>query len=309
MEITMQELKKINDVIDAKDDAVYAALYNWDISATVITVGAGTATVHLPTDPTGINITVYNPNEIPLEVGDQVWIHKINGELNNAYILFRKTVTFDNIYVDYATGTDKFGRNSSGNLYGSAAAPFKTLQYAINRLPKNLNRRNINIYYNTLDSSEKIFGDGFFGGGTIKIQPLSGAAITNIDFMQIIGCFSVRLEIHYLGFTNTDESGAIKVGRSSYVCIYNCEVITSSTNSGVVIFDGSKAVVENSVITNRNKGIVADGCCDVLSNNNTGSNVYGLWAQYNSTIGKSGTQCIGNVSDNNEIELAGSEIR
>lgn len=306
MSLSSEEARQWNNIIDNKNNNILNRLSNWDISATVISVGAGQTTVHLPTDPVGINITAHNPNEISLEVGDQVTIHKVNGNTNNSVVLFRKTVGFNNIYVDYATGADKFGRAGNGSLYGSENAPFKTLQYAINRLPKNTNSRDIYIYFNTLSSSESISMDGFWGGGKITIRPRVGTTLASTNSIQVVGCSGVRIEIFYLNFTTTSNEG-VEIYRASQVAFYNCSVTGTSSYSGFVVSDGSNTIIENCVIANRQNGIMADGVSSVLSNNNSGSNVYGLFAQFNSTIGKNGTQPTG--TSGNEVVLAGSVIR
>lgn len=131
MNFNLQDQQLLN-IIDTRINEALSKYLPVDRIATVISVGSGDALFHLPTDPDGTNITVLNPNEISLEIGDHVLIHYSSAtQLGNAYILFRKTINFNNIYVDYATGTDAFGIDSSGNKYGSSSAPFKTLQYAV----------------------------------------------------------------------------------------------------------------------------------------------------------------------------------
>lgn len=279
-----------------------------DISATVITVGAGSAVVHLPTDPVGTDITVQNPNEISLEIGDQVFVHKLNGNINNAYILFRKTINFDDIYADYATGTDAFGRDNNGNLYGSVNAPFKTLQYAINRLPKNLNGRYITIYFGTLDITEQIAINNFHSG-IISIEPsleyYTGYA--GVNRIYIGDCSGNYISVNYLDITRTDY-WAVQVYRASTVNFEYCTLHNSGSDGGFFISTGSKVRIQDCGTGNRTIGIRAELLSEMYSADNYGTNsIYGLVADACSTIGKSGTQPTGSTA--NESASAGSVIR
>ena len=303
----LQAIKELNKIIDAKDQVILSKLSNWDISATVISVGAGQATVHLPTDPVGTNITAHNPNEISLEVGDQVTIHKVNGNINNSVVLFRKTVGFNNIYVDYATGADKFGRAGNGSLYGSENAPFKTLQYAINRLPKNLNSRGVTICFNNLLPADTAILEGFYGGYSIFIRPSDGSIVQTIDHIWVSDC-TVNIHFLYLDMSTNNQIGAY-IRRAIYVKMDSCTIISDNhvAETGIEVAYGSNAEIVNCTITNRGNAIVANGMSDIYSGNNSGSgNDIGLYADYNSTIGKSGTQPSGTYP---EAAFRGSVIR
>jgi hypothetical protein len=306
MGLSSEEARQLNDIVDEKDNAVLAKLSNWDISATVVSVGNGSAVVHLPTDPTG-NLTVQNPNEISLEVGDQVTIHKTNGNINNAVVLFRKTVNFNDIYVDYNTGTDAFGRDASGNQYGSEDAPFKTLQYAVNRLPKNLNGRIINIYFNTLDYSEILFVDGFSGGGELYITPYDGITPASIYAMLVKGCVGILFETQYLSFSTASDLGGVyptnvRIIESNYVTIRHAVITDNNASAlGFAVVFGSNATIDSCTISNHWRALYITSTSIVLSQNNngTGNNV-GLRALYGSTICKDGTQPNGTTPESSD---------
>jgi hypothetical protein len=280
--------------------------------ATVISVGSGDAVVHLPTDPTGTNLTVANPREITLEIGDEVNLVAINGSLTNAIIDFRKDINFDQVYVDYNTGTDKFGKNSSGNYYGSQNAPFKTLQYAVNRLPKNLNGRTIYIYFDTLDSNEVVQIDKFYGGNAIYIQPIDGVTPRTIYGIGISSCY-INVRVRYLHCNGIyDDNAAFRAIRCMYVVFEHCDASSDTyaeDTSGFLAAYGSNMAVVDSVVSNRHYGIFANNISNIYSSNNTGVNDYGLRASTCSTIGKdfSGTQPTGTISD--ESASSNSVIR
>ncbi len=268
--------------------------------AVVDSVGAGHVMAYYPSET--VTFTVINPNEIPCEVGDHIYITEIGGTKK---VDCRKTIQLSNIYVDYDTGVDSYADNG-GHPYGTEERPFKTLQYAINRLPKNLNGRNITIYYEALNPLEVLNIDGYHGGGFIKIQPKSGTSIKNIISASFSGCVGCSIDIQYLGFTKTDGS-CIQVYRSNTIAISHCRISESSSHDGIQVFDGATCVIRNTVIENRRIGILLSTGM-VASINNSGHNTeYGLMAQYAGVIGKSGTQLTGTLAD--EVATAGGEIR
>ena len=301
------DAKKFLEIIDKRMDGKVPTQVSKGYSATVISISGGKVTVHLPTDPVGNNIVVQNSRDLPLEVGDEVYIVALDGKLSNAFVDFRKTIDLNNIYVDFTTGTDTYGYNSNGYQYGSINAPFKTLNFAVRRLSKNTNRRLINIYYNTLNSAEEVFFVGFYGGGIINIRPLSGTSITNISFLQVNGCAGIRVNIYYLGFTRTNYQ-AVEIFRSNFIALFFCHINTSSSFEGIVVADGSIAVISDCTIANRSVGILASGVSQIFSSTNTGANTsYGLRADFSSTVGKFNTQPTGGIA--NEIATTGSVIR
>jgi Na+-transporting methylmalonyl-CoA/oxaloacetate decarboxylase gamma subunit len=305
--MTAQEMVEyIDKRIDEKNST---QTVEW-ASATVISVGAGNATCHLGTDPIGTNVIISNPREIPLEIDDEVSILKF-GSLSNAIIDFRKDISLNNIYVDYLVGFDSYGKDSNGNQYGTINAPFKTLQYTVNRLPKNLNGRIIRIYFNTLTTEDLII-DNFYGGGSIYIYPVTGTSVVNINSLIINSCHGAFIEIGYLGLTgysnNNGLKAAIHIIRTQTCRIYYC-ILTSSDDTihGILVNSGSNAYVEKCTISDHNYAIFSRYMSTVCSDNNDGlNNKIGLVSYLSSTIGKLGTQPSGDIA---EWTYGGGEIR
>jgi hypothetical protein len=306
-DLNSKEIKFLVEQIDKKiDQKMPTQVPKW-FSATIVSTSGGEAIVHLPTDPEGTNISAQNPREISLDVGDEVYIVAINGNLNNGFVDFRKNITLDLIYVDYPTGVDDY-------LHGTSSAPFKTLQYAISRLPRNLNNRNIVVYYNNPDSTEGLRITNFYGGGMLTIRPwtpLASATVSYIDYIYFFGCVGVEIDMLYLGATNnalTTYRGAIWVRNSSYVVLDHCNVVATSSGMGIAIDDGSRATIRNTEISNRSRAIDVESISWAFSQNNSGSgNTYGLSSYYSSYLGKIGTQPTGTTA--NEAKDSSSTIQ
>lgn len=266
-------------------------------------MGEGSVTINLPSETK--DLVIQNVNEIPVEIDDQVSIMAIGNDLSNAIIEFRKGISLNNIYVDYNTGVDIYGRNNNGNQYGTINAPFKTLQYAVNRLPKILNNRSINIYFYRLNPNEVVYIDRF-NGGYINIEPYNTGA-NDINSIFVNNCSGVTIDIRYMDFIN-HNSWAASVFNSYVVGFWNCN-IDWGTTGGFLISTGSKAVINHCDIYARTTAIRAEILSEVYSMNNTGNyNGYGLVADGCSVIGKNGTQpTLSQYSD--ESSTAGSVIK
>jgi hypothetical protein len=263
--------------------------------ASVISVGNGSAVVHLPTDPDGVNITVQNPREIPLEVNDEVNLVAINGSLSNAIIDFRKGITLSTIYVDYATGVDDY-------KHGTESAPFQTLQYAINRLPKNLNGRNVYVYFKNLNEQD-IYIDKFYGGRFIKISPYDGSTSQTVNSIIINDCM-VGIDIYYLNISGKNPSynnNAVFAFNNYYVLFDHCNASCATydgSSSGFVASYGTNMTISNSIVSNRGNGIYAGYMSNIYSYKNSGTNNnVALTSVRSSIIGKDDTQPSGSTAE------------
>jgi hypothetical protein len=290
-------------------------------SATVVAVNGGVITVHLPTDPIGTNIDVQNSRELALEIGDPVYITAINGDLSNAYVDLRRTINNNYLYVDYNLGVDQYVLDG-----GTISNPFKTIQYAINRIPKNLNGRNIYTNLVNTSTSEEIIVDNLYGGGSLRIIADSPKTIKKIS---VLNC-NVPIYLLNIACSTTDDLGyGIKFDNvNAYIYIDTCDVseschgfpigIIGCTNVHIVgstcsnqyrgiLVENSTVSIENCIIDSNTDGIVAFSS-SIYSNNNSGDNSrYGLRSEFNSTIGKKSTQPTG--SSANEYSDTSSVIR
>ncbi len=268
--------------------------------AIVQSVGAGNVIAYYP-DEEEHTFTVYNPNEVPCEIGDQINIVDIDG---GKKVDFRKTIQFNDVYIDGVNGVDAYA-DVNGNAYGTLSHPFESLQYAANRLPKNLNNRLITIKCSNLNTTSITSFNGF-SSGQITIEEASGYGdIVTTGGMIFNNCSGVYFDLYYLGFTRSD-SWAVQIFNSNIIHFNHCEA-SSSASGGFLISTGSKAVISSSIITNKTTAIRVEILSELYSLNNTGTNNYGLVADGCSTIGKSGTQPSGSIA--NESVSSGSIIR
>lgn len=288
------------------DEKVPTQTPKW-FSATVISVSNdGLVEVRLSTDDIGNNIRVQNVRELPLEIGDEVYIVAVDSKLTNAFVDVRKNIILNDIYVDYNIGVDDY-------RHGTEAMPFKTLQYAVNRCPKNINGRNINIYFDNL-SLENLVIDNFYGGGRLYLRPHSGTDIKYINSLQVVACNGAVVTIEYLGykgssyFSSPTYTGSVIIARSQEIDIFHADITeVSATVNGIIVLSGSNANIQHCVISDHSAAIWTLYNSNVFSYNNSGiNNTKGLVADYNSTIGKLGAQPSGSTA---EYTSGGSEIR
>jgi hypothetical protein len=149
--------------------------------------------------------------------------------------------------------------------------------------------------------------DKFYGGYSIYIRPLDSSTVQTIQKIWILDC-ACDVHLYYLDVDNDIET-AIMTMRAIYVSINYCTIIsdTSVSASGIAAHYGSNVEVINCTITNKGNAIVSDRISSVYTENNSGTGNYiGLYANYNSTIGKYGTQPNGTFA---EAAFRGSVIR
>lgn len=277
-----------DDYVNAKVDE---RLANIDKSkrlvGTVTATSGGSVTVVLANDETSTPVVVQNPNEIPIEIGDQVGILAVGGSLSNAIVEYRKTITLDDIYVDYTDGTDAYGFDVSGYQYGSEDAPFKTLQYAMRRLPKNLNNRSITITIVDAPSGggdSVIYTDGFYSGYLIIQGEVGNYAEVKDIFLN--NC-SAGITFKYLTPKNTSGLYLMKFGNCSYIDIENCDFTTVET-AALLATASSSVYLRNCTISNQTfGGVVVSTNSRVFLNDCTGSNPAAILyiASGNSSVG------------------------
>jgi hypothetical protein len=120
--------------------------------------------------------------------------------------------------------------------------------------------------------------------------------------------------IEHLKVTCDDGYSCISVQRNGlYYVRYNyCINVakTSSSSIGIYVVSGPSSIVEHNYLSNNYAGLRASNCGVIDSNNNddTGTQpTYGMIAQTNGVIGKTGTQPAG--STGNESQSLGGQIR
>jgi hypothetical protein len=262
-----ENAKYLLDLIDQRIDSKLRAQTPIMFLATVISSSGGITTIHLPTDPEDINITALNPAEVPIEDGDQIYAFAINGNYSNVIVGYKKSIDIDDIYVDFTNGTDAYGSDINGNKYGSIESPLKTLLYALRRIPKNLNNRN--IYVTILDSpidggENLIYTDGFYGGN-LTIQGLN-TKYSNVKNLFFSNC-SASITLQYLKPVNVVLM-AFRFTNCTNIWAYNLD-LTYPSSIGLSV-ENSNVYISYSTISNHSVAFSAVRCSRVCSKNNDG---------------------------------------
>ena len=116
----------------------------------------------------------------------------------------------------YVNGTT--GNNGNDGL--TTATPFKTIQYAIDKLPRIINHR-VNIYVSTGNYLETVEIKGIIGKGDnltlTRVDAGSNVTISNI----IVKNCSVRIDINHIT-TNSTAVPGFAVTNCSYCRLYQC---------------------------------------------------------------------------------------
>lgn len=196
------------------------------------------------------------------------------------------------------TGDDLTGR------WNDVTFPFKTIQGAVNSLPKYSNYAlNVKVLAGTYEESVTL--NGFTGAGTLTIQGGNGVA-DSVNYkmrgIQVTGCSS-RVDIVGLNFNNAGATG-VSARQSQWVIVSNSSFNAGTSPQSGITVDASTAYIVNCEIANRGVAIQANYGSTVYATSNTGSgNQIGLASNSASTIGKHGTQPGGTTSES--ISTAG----
>lgn len=181
------------------------------------------------------------------------------------------------------------GSDSAGD--GTNAKPYKTIQYAINTLPKDLGGRKATVNIADGTYSERIVISGFYNGWVklIGSKPEEVSSVCNIADISIVDNPS-SVDIRGINFTTTTANGVYAVV-SGFVIIAYCRCAVSSIWSGFS-FDQTRFEIFGCLVANKGIALMTHGAdgnsryWNALSINNT----VGLHAEFGSNIKKNGTQ-------------------
>lgn len=261
--------------------------------AIVQSVGSGTIKAHYLNETETFD--VINPNEVPTELGNHIFVYDAGG---SKVIDFRKPLSLDTIYVN-SSGLNAYGNDSSGNIYGSMESPFLTPEYALSRLPKNLNNRKITIYLMDVGYGS-VVNMGGFHSGTLTI---SGHAGYSSEFlgMSFEHCTAelVFQNLWSLG-GYLDSASIFDFNNCRNVTIKGCDMyVDPSTHHGnyCVTARRSNVRVENCSGSDPDEAtrigtfINASDMSNILCKNNTGGGLNLLYSiSENSSLGVLGTE-------------------
>lgn len=213
----------------------------------------------------------------------------ITADVNSSLSERVKKTTADITYYISPTGNDSNDGLTSG-------AAFKTIQYAINKLPQVVNHT-VNIILAQGTYSEDVQLSGFNGKGFLNITGDSAISslynVSSITGIQI----SIRVTTTGICFTKTGNIPLVVTNSTDFI-IGKCKVSNSDTLYPAIGCYRSNVSINGCQLDNRVAGIRAADCANVYSDGNTGSgNTIGLQSQRGSTIAKNGTQPSGTTAE------------
>lgn len=198
----------------------------------------------------------------------------------------------------YTAYVHPLGNDLTAELSNSSKA-FKTIQAAINALPKYSNINNtVTVFQGTYE--ETVVVNGFTGSGTLTINGANStndATLFKVRGFIMRGCSS-RINIRGFHLNNAGIAG-VQAFDSQLVDVGICDFNAGSTGQNGVLCSSSKVYLSSSVISNRSHAIVCEYMGSVLSYSNTGTgNINVLTATTGGTIVKYSTQPSGTNLEN-----------
>lgn len=201
----------------------------------------------------------------------------------------------------YYVRTD--GNNANSGLSDNSAGAFRTIQYAINKIPQIVNHT-ITIRAAAGNYSEVVTLESRTGRGDIQIYG-SGKTDCIITKVSIVSC---DLRVIFSAFKLTEGSSGypLFISRCTDVASNNLDITLYGSTSGIRV-EKSYGTLYNCTISNRGGAITAEQVATLISDSNTGSNNgIGLQADSAGVIIKVGSQPTGTT---NESASRGGIIR
>jgi len=196
----------------------------------------------------------------------------------------------DITYYVATTGNDITGD-------GTSELPFKTIQFAIDKLPQIINHKIvIEIAEGTYAEDVTILG--FIGKGLLNLRGGDSLEKAANHVCQTVAVYSCFLEIVISGLTaNSSTQITFDVRISSFVIFQYCRSVSILSSIGIY-FTSSTGRASTCKCSNKGKGIAITYCSTIFSSGCIGiDNAIGLYASNASTLGKSGDQPSGTIAE------------
>ncbi|WP_367569028.1 hypothetical protein [Lacrimispora sp.] len=212
------------------------------------------------------------------------------------------TLQRETIYYVATTGSDATGD-------GTSAKPFKSIQRAIDSLPRDLGGFNATIYVSDGTYAENVVIVGFNNGHLLVLSDSQNTLNTNCKVKSI----AVRYCGGYItvnGFVGTlIEDAPFSAWGSQEVRFRYCQVSATNNNMPAIYFGETNGQTISCRVANRKWALsVQNG--NVTSTDwdrpNSINNLYGIYASAGGKISKSGNQPYGTASD--ELTVHGGSI-
>ncbi|WP_438448199.1 hypothetical protein [Gorillibacterium sp. sgz5001074] len=215
-----------------------------------------------------------------------VALNKLSGLLPVAITKSTKSV---NYYVDAASGND-------ANDGLSTAYAFRTIQAAVNSLPKVLDH-NIYIVIQPGTYAEDVTAGGFSGKGSLYIGSLLGASTVSISSIALI---SITCAVTLAAITLTSTTlPALTINRCAGA--YITSVISSSAyNSSGIDIGWSRVFLLSCQISNKGHAVYVGHVSQVRISACSGTgNTNALYAENGAVVTRDGIQPTGNIGSGN----------
>ncbi|NQX48619.1 hypothetical protein HQN87_25125 [Paenibacillus tritici] len=193
--------------------------------------------------------------------------------------------------LTYFVRTD--GNDGNTGLSDTAGGAFRTIQKAINSIPKHVDHA-VNVYVQQGVYDEDVKIADFNGNTEIYINgagALAQASGYSVRSFSLYGCTN---QVVIQGFTVTATSRtAFAIANVNFCQIWNSRAVVQTTPiyNGVEATNGSVVRVSSCEISNRSSAIQATQGSTVISVNNIGANNFiGIDAAEGGIIRKAGTQ-------------------
>lgn len=196
-----------------------------------------------------------------------------------------KPLEADVTYYVATTGSDITGD-------GTQEKPFRTIQYCIDKLPRNLNSKTATIVIANGLYSEDVVISGF-NSGALLVQSPTPLAINTDCIIKSISIHSCSGNIALAGLNIQEDTSQVGIG---VAFVNSCQLnyitcIATNTEKAAISAWVSDIGVHNCNLSNHKQAILAQQNSRVYSDNNTGSNnSVAIYAAGSSMVSKNGTQ-------------------
>lgn len=201
-----------------------------------------------------------------------------------------KPLEADVTYYVATTGSDTTGD-------GTSAKPFKTIQYALNILPKDLGGYSATIKISDGTYNENILISGFINGNVLLVRSVNQDILNTACNIYKIRGITVSARIFISGINViASDTDAFSFTNCSNVIIIASQAIISNPNTGFVL-DASNIRLEGCRVSNYGYVVRAayNSQCFSLNWVNSTNNTYGISSINGSIVCCAGNQPSGNI--------------
>lgn len=202
------------------------------------------------------------------------------------------------------------GSTGNNSNPGTFSKPFKTIQAAVNSIPKNLGQYKCTIYIKDGIYEEDVLISGFFGGLDSNLtgypyysgltfikQGTEPTEVTVVRSFRVINCAVPSIVFNNISISNGLSTGDSNITKGTGIAIYNCPHVTLN---GVAINNCTRGIMCGGYYSSGGSTVFLNGCSisgssetailcvgqnNVFAEGLSGSeNTLGLYAQYGGII-------------------------